>query len=392
MDNVQQTVADEVVESSEIVNDQIDVVGDGMGESPEGENQSWFKRKLAQFKVWYAKTKVKFNVWMKKYEDFPKPLRRNKYKFIFCMLILSILSWAVFYVYKNISSFVMAFMEFDHYDPALMQDVYNFGFGNFAKFFDEMAHPRPDDNSFKNALLNTLFLYVAGNAIAMPTEYLLSYYLYKKITGYKVFRTVFYLPHILSTVVMVTIFKAVVSGNNNLIVNLWMGANGGPPLNEIGQPDNTHWIFNMLLGPTAHHYARWTVLLYLEWVGLPGSYIVLTAGMNRIPTSVTESAKLDGASAWCEFWHIVVPMIWPTIYILLLGKITGILSADGPILLLTGGASNTYTIGFWFYNQIFLSHSYEYPSAIGMLMTAVVAPISIVARKLLDKVYADVEY
>ena len=393
MDNVQATAIDEAVECSEIVNDQLDLEG-GTGASPEGENQSWFQRKRAQLKVWLAKTKVKFNEWMKNYEDYPKPLRRNKYKFIFCMLILSIVSWAVFYVYKNISSFVMAFQIYEGFDIVNRVDVYRFGFDNFVKFFDEMAHPAPNDNSFKNALLNTLFLYVAGNVLAIPLEYLTSYYLYKKISGYKFFRTVFYLPNILSTVVMVTIFKSMVSGNNHLFYNFYIGIFGeGPTLVPGTQmQDNTHWIFNLLTGPTAHWYARWTVLLYLEWVGLPGSYIILTAAMNRIPTSVTESAKLDGVTAWGEFRNIIIPMIWPTIYILILGKITGILSADGPILLLTGGASNTYTIGFWFYMQIFKSHSFEYPSAIGMIMTAVIAPISIVARKLLDKVYADVEY
>ena len=371
LDNVQMTDAEAVTTVEEEVI--IDAIPNG--ENPDGNEPSWFD-----------KQKARFAEYMKRYEDYPKPLRRNKYKFIFCMLILSILSWAVFYVYKNLNAFIMAFQIFEGYGEGGVE-IYRLGFDNFAKFFQEMQTNDVNNASFKNALLNTLFLYIAGNALALPLEYITSYYLYKKISGYKVFRTVFYLPNILSTVVMVTIFKGIVEANG-LIAAVYQNANGYP-MTDAGLIDTQHWIYSLLTSKT---YAKWTVLLYLEWVGLPGSYIVLTAGMNRIPTSVTESAKLDGVSAWGEFWNIVVPMIWPTIHILLLGKITGILSADGPILLLTGGAYDTYTIGFWFYSQIFLSHSYEYPSAIGLLMTCVVAPISIIARKLLDKVYADVEY
>ena len=342
------------------------------GQIPDGPEQNqptWFETKKAQF---YE--------WMKKYEDYPKPLRKNKYKFIFCMLILSIISWAVFYVYKNLSSFYMAFQVLDDVKHGVHYT--HFGFDNFVKFWEEITDPNPENQSFKNALLNTLFLYIAGNTLALPLEYLTSYYLYKKISGYKFFRTLFYLPNILSAVVMTLIFKNMIAGDGLLGSIYKMTHNGNMAPAE-------HWTWNML---TSTKYAKWSVLLYLEWVGLPGSYIVLTAAMNRIPTSVTESAKLDGVSAWGEFRNIVIPMIWPTIYILILSKITGILSADGPILLLTEGAYNTYTIGFWFYMQVIVDGVYYYPSAIGLIMTLVVAPISIMARKWLDKVYADVEY
>ena len=374
MENSALGQAQETAEMTEVIADTVEteVIIGGEPEGPDQNQPTWFETKKAQF---YE--------WMKKYEDFPKPLRRNKYKFIFCMLILSIVSWAVFYVYKNLSSFTMAFQILEGYGEG-GKEIYRWGFDNFVKFWTEMTTVDKTMTSFKNALMNTLFLYVAGNVLAIPLEYLTSYYLYKKITGYKVFRNVFYLPNILSAVVMTTIFKNIVAADG-LISHLYLSMNPGITPAEL----TSHWVTKLL---STKQYAKWTVLLYLEWVGLPGSYIVLTAAMNRIPTSVTESAKLDGVSAWGEFRNIVIPMIWPTIYILILSKITGILSADGPILLLTNGAHDTYTIGFWFYSQIIVSHSFEYPSAIGLIMTAVVAPISIIARKLLDKVYADVEY
>lgn len=312
---------------------------------------------------------------MSKYDDLPKPLRRGKYGFVLFMLALSIVSWAVFYVYVNIDSVLLAFQYFTGEFDENSQRIYVWSLGNFREFWRQMTNTAYAATEFKAALKNTLFLFVMGNLFSMPMQFLVSYALYKKIAGAKVFKILLYLPAILSTVVMVTIFKNVVEVHGLL---------SGISIKITGKP------IDFLL--TTDEWAKWTVLIYNNWVGFAGSYIIITAGMMRIPLEITESAKLDGVGAWREFWRIVIPMIWPTVHIILIQKIAGILTADGPILLLTNGAYDTYTIGFWQYSQVIVSGNLGYPSAIGLIMTAFVAPIAIIARKLLDKVYADVEF
>ena len=80
----------------------------------------------------------RWSAFMSKYNDEPKPLRKGKYFFIFFMLLLSVISWLVFYVYVNFSSIVMAFQEFVGYDENF-KPIYKFGFGNFVKFWEEMT-------------------------------------------------------------------------------------------------------------------------------------------------------------------------------------------------------------------------------------------------------------
>ena len=321
------------------------------------------------------KWKDSFENWLRKYDDLPKFHRKRKYTFVFFMIIWSIIDFLVFYVAVNISSILMAFQEFTGYDPETYQATYKWSFENFRHFWADITYDGWASTSFRNALRNTLFLFVLGNAWSIPMQFLVSYFLYKKIFGYKMFRWILYLPSIISSVVVVTIFKNVVDVNG-LLSTLSMRLGNGP-------------IVGLL---TDERFAKWTVLIYCDWHGFAGSYIIITAAMMRIPSEVVEAAKLDGVSAAREFFSIVFPMIWPTVHIIILQKITGILSADGPILLLTGGNADTYTIGFWFYSQVILSQSFEYPSAIGLIMTLTIAPIAIIARKLLDKVYADVEF
>lgn len=322
-----------------------------------------------------GKMKACLDRFLSKYDDIPKFHRKRKYTFVFFMIILSIIDFAVFYVYVNLDSILMAFQEFTGYDSETFQATYQWSFANFARFWEDITYKGYASTSFRNALKNTLFLFVLGNTWSIPMQFLVSYFLYKKICGYKFFRWILYIPSIVSTVVIVTIFTNIVSANG-LISSLSM---------KLGGEAVTYLL-------TTEEWAKWTVLLYNNWVGFAGSYIIITSAMMRVPGEIVDSAKLDGANAAREFFSITIPMIWPTIQIIILQKITGILTADGPILLLTGGDYDTYTIGFWFYQQVIVSHSFEYPSAIGLIMTCCVAPIAIIVKKLLDRVYADVEF
>ncbi len=310
---------------------------------------------------------------MSKYDDYPKSLRKNKYKFIICMLAISVVSFAVFYVYVNINSILLAFKEFVGYaDDGT--SLYKWSFENYRKIFAELSGGN-SATSLLLALRNTLLLFFCGNAVAFPMGCVISYYLWKKIRGYKFFRSVFYIPSVLSSVVMVLIYKNMVAPNGLIsTINI---ALKGVPIPSLLQQDST---------------AIWMILVYNTWVGFAGDYILLTGALMRIPEEIIESAKLDGASPVIEYFRICIPLCWPTLYIILIQKIAGVLSADGPILLMTQGAHNTTTLGYWSYSQIFINGSYEYASAVGLLMTLVIAPIAITAKNLLGRVYKDVEF
>ncbi len=309
-----------------------------------------------------------------KYDDYPKPLRKNKYKFIILMLGLSIVSFAVFYLGINLQSIMMAFRSFEGYG-ADGSEIYVWTFDNFIKIFSELSGNNEASTKLLLAFQNSLLLFFFGNIITLPVGCLLSYFLWKMIPGYKFYRTVFYLPAVLSTVVMTIIFKNIFAPNG--LISTIKIALGGPPLDPLMQQDST---------------AIWMILLYNCWVGFGGQFLLQTAALHRIPAEIVESAQLDGATPFIEYVKICIPLSWPTIYIILIQKIAGILSADGPILLFTGGQYKTTTLGFWSYEQVILGHSFEYPAAVGLMMTLVVAPIAIFSRNMLSKVYADVEF
>lgn len=311
---------------------------------------------------------------MRKYDDFPKSLRKNKYKFIFCMLILSVLSFCVFYIGTNVQSILLAFQKFVRENP-MDPGHYEWSLDNFRNIFKELSGNSDSSTQLLKALKNTLLIFFVGNGVTLPVSFFTSYYFWKKMEGYKFFRVVFYLPSIISSVVMVIIYKNIISPNGLFSwINIYLT---GEAIQPFLAQDST---------------AMWFVIIYICWTDLAGHYLLFTAAMHRIPEEIIESAQLDGITPLKEFTSICVPLIWPTLYIIFLQKVAGILGADGPILLLTNGGYGTYTLGFWSYMQVIVGHSYEFPAAVGIMMTLVVAPIAILSKYLMSKVNKDVDY
>lgn len=314
---------------------------------------------------------------MRKYDDFPKSLRKNKYPFIICMLGLSLLSFAVFYVGINFNSIMLAFKKHVKKSP---MDVghYEWTFDQFKNVWYSLTQSSSSDKLLI-ALKNTLFLFFMGNAVTLPMACFISYYLWKKMYGHTMYSVLFYIPQIISSVVTVIIFQNFVdpSGIISTIKFRLTGTYMKPYLRTYG-------------------VAIWMVWLYNTWIGFSGSYLLLTAALHRIPTEIIESAQLDGITPLKEFFKICVPLIWPTLQIILLQKVAGLLSADGPILLLTNGDCDTYTLGFWSYMQVYGQGSGEntmcFSAAVGLCMTGVVAPLALFTKYITGKVNNDVTY
>ena len=201
---------------------------------------------------------------MSKYNDYPKPLRKGKYPFIICMLSLSIISFAVFYLGINIQSILLAFKKFTGY-AADGSEIYVWSWDNFRNIFLELSGGGTSSTQLLQAFKNSLFLFFAGNGVTIPTGCFISYYLWKKMRGYSFFRVIFYLPVILSSVVMVIMFRSFIDPNGFLgAISVAIKGEPVPPwLSQYGS-------------------AMWCVFAYNTWVGFGGMYLLLTAALHRV--------------------------------------------------------------------------------------------------------------
>lgn len=282
--------------------------------------------------------------------------------FLFSMLSLQVINFFVFYVGVNFESIMLAF-EMPDGTPTLQ---------NFQWVFEDFVK---EDSVMLEALINTVIFFFVDYIIMRLVALFLSYFLYKKIAGYKFFRVMFYIPSILSAVIMTTIFKTIIGPSGPIYQLLEITSHAEPP--EFFADSR---------------YALGAIIIYNCWVGFGGGTIITTGAMSRIPRDVLEAGLVDGVSPVRELFSLIVPMIWPTISTELITGLAGIFSATGPILLLTNGDFDTMTISFYIFDQVNRYGAYNEASAIGLIYTLVGIPIVLGGRWLCARIQEDVEY
>ncbi len=283
--------------------------------------------------------------------------------FVISFLALPVLNFLVFYVYVNFDSFFMAFQR----------PITGAGFGatewsleNFKTILNLLDSSAGGE--LIGALLNTVLFYVAGMVIGLPISVLMSYFIYKKIKGYKMFRFVTYLPNIITSSALVILFKNAVGPGGPL--DALISAGGGEYIDPL----------------TRNETAIWMIIFYSLSFGFGTNLIVLNGAMNGINKEMLEAASIDGCNWFQELIYVIIPTVWPTISTIVILSTAGFLGATGPILAFTKGTNGTMTLSFYIYQLVSGAGTGKQDvylaSAIGVVMTAISFPLALLVRKI----------
>ena len=289
-----------------------------------------------------------FSGWSKKAKD---------RAFILAMLAIPVLHFAIFYVYINFNSILMAFQT-------QLEGKIQWGFQHFERMFTEFGL---GDSILSQAFINTLTFWFTSMLVILPISFVLCYFLYKKVTMYRIYRVIFYLPSIIPSSVTAILFKYMIAGNG--------------PIAEIFMSMTGTELPTLLTDST---YAMKTLLFYNVFFGLGTNMVLFSGAMSNIDSSIIEAVQIDGANMFVEMTQLVIPMMWPTLSTVMIFDFVGLFNASGPILLLTKGAYNTYTISYWIYDRVLFGGTYNYPAAVGLFFTLIGAPIALFMRWLLN--------
>lgn len=297
----------------------------------------------------------------KNHSNMPRSLSKSAIPFLIVMALPAMYGIARYFI-TNVYSILLAFSDGTPFkDPFTLR--------NFKMFLADMQ----GNGILLLALVNTLKYFLVG-LIQQFVCYIVAYFMYKKIPGYKTFRFLYYLPCLIPGVVTTAIFMELIRV-------------GGPiyqfSSNILGIEYN-----DLLSRPET---ATTTIIVFLFLSGIGTTYLIYMGAMNRIPVEVLESARLDGCNGWHEFWSLIFPLTFGTYATFFLMSLCGIFAASGPILYMTQGAANTTTLGYWLFSQV-IDGSYNYPSAVGLVFTLLGIPILIVSRWVINKITPEVTY
>ena len=254
--------------------------------------------------------------------------------------------------------------------PAYQTIVYSFanrtstewvGFDNYQALLSSEA--------FLQTLLNTLLwivfvptvTVVLGLAVAVLADRL-------RPRGEKLTKTIIFLPMAISMVGAATIWRFVYEarpagqpqiGLQNAIVT----ALGFDPVVWLQQENlhlNSFWLMVILI-----------------WAQVGFSMVLLSAAVKGVPPETLEAARIDGANEREAFFRVVVPQIWPTVVVVFITVLIGVMKVFDVVYVMTNGNFNTNVIGLEFYNQLFTNGNAGFSAAIVVMLMLAIIPVMI---------------
>lgn len=227
------------------------------------------------------------------------------------------------------------------------------------------------DTEFRQALVNTIIVTAIITVLANVGGLLIAMLLDRPTRLYVLLRGVFFTPVVLSSVVISVIWQAILTDDGLL----------NSALRGLGVDEPPGWLSDPGL-------ALYSIAWIMTWQMLGFCVVVYLAGLQGVPRELNEAASIDGAGALQRFRNVTWPMLAPalTINVVML-LITGFKAYDQVRVITNGGPGNgtTVTMAFQVVQTAFVSNRIGYSSALAAVMLAIVAFISVVVLRFLQK-------
>lgn len=260
-----------------------------------------------------------------------------------------LLGLLLFVITPAILGFFLSFYEWNGLGPMQFS-----GIKNYKTMFSDPIFLRSVKTTFKYVLHFVPFNFAIAMALALLVQ--------RRGWGIGFFRAVFFAPASISLVVVSFVWKYMFQQNgmiNGLLKSI--GLSGQPFLGSMSQA------LGVLLSAS----------LYLS-VGY--FMVIFVAGMNEIPQTYYEAARVDGATKLHQFWYITLPLVRPTSFFVLMMSILQGFQVFDQIYILTGGGPfySTTTTVFYAFQNAFQYYQFGYASCITVFIFVVQMVFSIV--------------
>lgn len=266
------------------------------------------------------------------------------------MLVITI----TFSIYPIINSLLMSFYkDYNFYTDK----VGSWGLDNFVYLWND-----PD---FHLAVRNTL-IFVAG---VVPITVVLSLIIALLLNQTKwlsgLFRTVYFLPFVTSTVAIAMVWNWIYQPDYGLM-NYFLGLVGVHPIDWLNDP----------------HYSLLALIIMTIWKDLGFNIILFLVGLNNIDAGYYRAAEIDGANAWQRFWNVTIPMISPITFLVSVNGVIGSFKVFDQIFALfqgkPGPGKADLTIVYYLYEKFYTEYKYPIAAASGVVLFGLILLVTLV--------------
>ncbi|WP_022884261.1 carbohydrate ABC transporter permease [Glaciibacter superstes] len=280
----------------------------------------------------------------------PKAIARQQSVSAWVFLAIPIVLFAAFLLIPVVIAFVLSFSDY-----SIIGELKWLGIDNYVNLIQ--------DPFFWIALRNTAYytlLYVPlGLVVALSTALLL----HRSSRASRIFRTLFYIPVVSSTVATASIWFWLLNPQHGMI-NVMLGWFG---------IDGPAWLYDS-------KWAMIAIVVMSVWAGFGANMIIFLGALQGVSPDLHEAARLDGANAWQDFWNVTRPGIAKTTFLIVMLLLIGAFQVfDQAYLLTKGGPGNsTVTLVYYIYNKGFGALQMGYASAISFVLFLIIMVFSLI--------------
>jgi multiple sugar transport system permease protein len=285
-----------------------------------------------------------------------KTLRKPQFRFG-ALTLTPILIWYIVFVFWSvIQGFRLAVINYRIIDPSRSRFV---GLNNFRYLLNDPLFPIALKNSIAWGLLSVV--------VTIPVALGVSLCLVNVKRGRNLYQTLIFVPVVLSLISVVLLIKVLFDPQIGPV---------NAALSALHLP-TSQWLNNSTTAlPTAVGIGIWK--------GIGVTIVILTAGLLNIPTEVIVAARVDGAGPFGRFFHITLPLLQPTLnLVLILGVIGGLQEYTLPQTLTQGGPDNaTYLLNIYIYNLAFQTLQFSQAAAAALVEFAITLVLTLLTLRL----------
>ena len=287
----------------------------------------------------------------------------SKYKSLY-LLIIPVVIWYILFEYKPMYGVVIAFQD---YRPRRgISGSEWVGLKHFKDFVTSFYFGRTVKNTLIISFANIIFGFPAPIIFALLLNEI------KNLKFKKLVQTISYMPHFISMVVLTSMIRVFVS-NNGFITGI---------LNVLFDVPKKSLL-------TMQEYFVPIHVLSGIWQGLGWGAIIYIAALANVDQELYDAASIDGANRWKQTIHVTIPSIMPTIIIMLLLRLGGIMSVgyEKIILLYNEGIYEVSdVISTYVYRKGLQEFQYSFSAAVGLFNTAINFTLIMIFNKISKKI------
>ncbi len=228
------------------------------------------------------------------------------------------------------------------------------------------------DEVFQKSVVNVIIIIVLSLVLQLPAAIVLSTMVARDLPGRAMFRTIFFLPYVLSEVNAGIMWMLLYNPDPERgFINGILVALGGTPVN---------WLADMNVVLIA-------VFIVLTWKYFGFHMLLYLTGLQNIPTEIEEAARIDGANSFQNFWYITLPLLSGTIKTSVQMSVLGSIQQFILVWVMTrGGPVNASEVmATYMYRFGFVRFQFGYGSAVAIIMFLVCVIFSLLYRQLTNK-------